>query len=229
MKKLIVIGLALVLALTLSAGAVLAGDSQPASKATAKVGNIAVIDSTEMDWTTILTQDIRTPNGKGRFIDVSLQWALYTLTHVKSKGGNKDTSTAEATITVRVLVDGTSAEPGEVVFSRRYQELSAIFQGLLEGALSVDPDTGNIIIDEELLEPEEIELILDTMDAHAFNFIIDDLTSGVHTVEVQAMIETNTTAQEGTASAMATIGKGSVTIELVRMIKGEDIELTVPE
>jgi len=100
----------------------------------------------------------------------------------------------------------------------------------LQGIItSIIPDgKGGYMIDELTLEYEEIELILDTMDAHAFNFIAPDLTfSGVHTIEVQAMIETATSTQEGTASATATIGKGSVTIELVRMIKGEDIELVV--
>ena len=224
MKKLILIALAVVLVVALGAGAVWANSSQPASKATAKVGEIAVIEY-EDTWTTILTQDIKAPNGKDLFIDVSLQCGLYTQTDVKSKGGNKDTSSAEGTITVRVLVDGTPAEPGEVVFSRRYQELSATLQGIIT---SIIPDgSGGYMIDEESLEYEEIELILDTMDAHAFNFVAPDLTfSGVHTIEVQAMIETATSKQEGTASATATIGKGSVTIELVRMIKGEDIELT---
>jgi hypothetical protein len=224
MKRPILIGLIVVLVLTLGAGAVWASSSQPASKATAKVGDISVIDSTEMGWTTILEQDIKAPNGKDLFIDVSLQCGLYTQTHVKSKGGNKDTSSAEGTITVRVLVDGTPAEPGEVVFSRRYQELSATLQGIIT---SIIPDgNGGYVVDEETLEYEEIELILDTMDAHAFNFVAPDLTfSGVHTIVVQAMIETDTDTQQGTASATATIGKGSVTIELVRMIKGEDIEL----
>jgi len=224
MRKSILIALAVVLAVALGAGAVWASSSQPASKATAKVGDIAVIDSTEMGWTTILEQDIKAPNGKDLFIDVSLQCGLYTQTHVKSKGGVKDTSTADAMISVRVLVDGTPAEPGEVVFSRRYQELSALLQGQIP--LVWDETLGRYVIDEGELTYEEIELILDTMDAHAFNFVAPDLTfSGVHTIEVQAMIEADTSKQEGTASAMATIGKGSVTIELVRMIKGEDIEL----
>ena len=224
MRKSIVIAVAVALVLVLGAGAVWANSSQPASKATAKVGEIAVIEY-EDTWTTILTQDIKAPNGKDLFIDVSLQCGLYTETNVKSKGGNKDTSNAEGTITVRVLVDGTPAEPGEVVFSRRYQELSATLQGIITNII---PDGNDgYMVDEETLEYEEIELILDTMDAHAFNFVAPDLTfSGVHTIVVQAMIETATSTQEGTASATATIGKGSVTIELVRMIKGEDIELT---
>ncbi len=60
---------------------------------------------------------------------------------------------------------------------------------------------------------------------NGFNFVLDDLASGVHVVEVQAKIDTDTACQNGSASAYATIGKGSMTVEEVRMIKGEDIQL----
>ena len=98
---------------------------------------------------------------------------------------------------------------------------------MLQGQIPLiwDETLGGYVIAEGELTWEEIELILDTMDAHAFNFIMDDLTSGVHTVEVQAMIDTAADEGEGSASASASVGKGSVTIELVRMIKDEDIEL----
>jgi hypothetical protein len=220
MKRLTLIGLAVVLVLALCTGTVIASSSQPASKATAKVGQIAIIEE-EGVWTTILEQDIKTPNGKDLFVDVSLECGLYTMTHVKSKGNGKDESTAESLITVQVLVDDNPAYPGEVVFASRTQTLKAWFAGLIEDT------NGNGVLDvnDEVTE-EELELILDTMSANSFNFILDDLESGVHTVKVQAMIETDTSAQEGSAEATATIGNGSVTIELVRMIKGEDIELT---
>jgi len=226
MKKLIAIGLAVVLVVALAVGVGVATGSEghPAAKATAKVGDIHVIDAESLEWTTVLENTLKTPNQKDLFIDVSLECGLYTKTKVKSKGGVPDTSSAEAAIDVRVLVDGEEAYPGEVVFASRSQTLTAVFQGLIEGCLTVDEE-GNVIIDEECLEPEELELILDTMNANSFNFIMDDLTSGVHTVEVQARIDTAIGAQEGEAQAMATIGKGSVTVEEVRMIKGEDILL----
>jgi len=179
-----------------------------------------------MAWDTILEQDIKTPNQKDLFIDVSLECGLYTQTHVKSKGGNKDTATAEAMVKVRVLVDGDEAYPGKVVFNYREQTLSAKFMGIFTGeCLDVDPVNHTVTINYTCLEPEELNLTLDTMSANSFNFIMDDLTSGVHTVEVQAMIDTTAVAGAGTAEAWATIGRGSVTIELVRMIKGEDILL----
>ena len=82
--------------------------------------------------------------------------------------------------------------------------------------------------------PETVELILSTLDANSFNFIMPDLTSGVHTVEIEARITVICTKNGGPAvcnnplldvEAEGVIGQGSVTIELVRMIQGEDVEL----
>lgn len=193
------------------------------AKATAKVGDVNVLNQTTLGWTTILSNTIKTANQKDLFIDVSLETGLYTQTEVKSKG-NKDTSSAGATIKVQVLVDGVPAYPGEVVFDARMQTLSATLGGILENCTDSNGD-GDIDLNDCTLAPEEIELILDTMAAHSFNFIMDDLRPGEHSVEVQAMIATSSSSGAGSASANATIGNGSVTVEEVRLIKDEDIQL----
>lgn len=96
--------------------------------------------------------------------------------------------------------------------------------------------------DSDCFVPESLQLILDTMQANSFNFIHPDLTAGVHTVTVMAKLEydTDTQIEEPTrfpvpvdefvledllneAVATAYLGNGSVTVELVRMIKDEDI------
>jgi len=207
--------------LALAGGAT--AQSQPSSKVTAKVGNIAILDATELEWTTILANNIKTPNQKDLFIDVSMECGLYTKTLVKS-AGSKDTAKAEAGVYVQVLVDGVPAYPGEVVFCRRTQELTALFGGIMESCTDLNGD-GVITYDECTWTPEELELVLDTMNANSFNFILDDLTSGVHTVEVQARISSVAEAGAGVAVAKATIGKGSMTVEEVRLIQNEDIEL----
>lgn len=214
------------------------GGGQPAAKATTQFTPISVLSSATQSldaqgdpaWTTLLSNNIHTASQKSLFVDVSLECGLYTQTLVRSKGGNKDTSTAKATIQVRVLVDGAEAYPGNVVFASRMQELSAVFQGLLTDAdgnvcLTADPDTGVITIDEDCLLPEELELVLDTMSANSFNFITRPLDSGVHTVAVQVRIDTDASFQEGSAEAVATVGKGSFTVEEVRLIQNEDIVL----
>jgi hypothetical protein len=216
MRKSILVALAVALVVALGATAAGVGsEGQPAAKATAQITDIAVVNSTtggasSSGWgdEPVLAQTIKTGNQKDLFIDVSLQCGLYTFTHVKSKGKEQDTSSAEATIVLKVVVDEEMAFPGEVVFCNRAQEMSAWFAGYLD--------------DVDGLTEEELELILDTMSANSFNFIVDDLSAGVHTVEVWAKVDTDADHDLGSAEARGTIGYGSVTIEEVRMIQDED-------
>ncbi len=215
----------------LLAGALYA-DALPSSKATAKIGNINVIksisspDSAQVgEWQSILINSLKTPNQKDLFIDVSMEVGLLTNTLVRSKLGVSDTSMADAGVQIRVLVDGNEALPGAVTFGRRTQTLTATLQGLIDGCMTVDPLTGNVIIDPLCVKPEQIGLILDTMNANSFNFIIQDLQAGVHQVQVQARINLAASAQAGTSAARGLIGKGSMTVEEVRLIKTPDITL----
>ena len=77
----------------------------------------------------------------------------------------------------------------------------------------------------ESKNPTDHSPVLETMSANSYNFIVADLLSGNHTVEVQAMVSSDSSAQNGSASASATTGYGSVTVEEVRMIMGEDVVL----
>jgi hypothetical protein len=236
MKKTIVIALVTALVVTfVGVGLVATAENLPSSKATAKVSELTLIDWTvEEDWTTILEQSIKTPNKKDLFIDVSLETGLYTRTLVKSKRNDAgdpdwDTSRARAEIQVRVVIDeGTAderdASPTPVVFNMREQTLSAKFMGIFTAeCFVVNPDTGEVTLIYDCLEPEELELILETLSANSFGFVIDELTPGVHTVSVQARIATNGEAEEGEWEAEALVGKGSVLIEVVRMINQSDL------
>ncbi len=182
--------------------------SLPAAKATAAFSDIAIMDQGDINFTTILSQQLKTSN-RSLFIDMSLECGLLTQTTVKSKGGTKDTSTANAAVMVRVLVDGKVAAPGEVTYCQRTQELSATFGGILQSCTDANAD-GIILASECEFADEELSLLLSTMNAGSFNFLTDNLASGVHTVEVQAKIFSSTTAQTGNAQARGFIGKGSV-------------------
>ena len=199
MRKSVLVALAVAMVVALGATAAVVGsEGQPAAKATAKVGYVNILDyPVDMAWTPILDNTIKTGGQKDLFIDVSLECGLYTLTKVKSKGNEQDTSTANAVVKVRVWVDDELAYPGEVVFCSREQKLTAEFAGYLDGDTVVN---------------ETLELILDTMTANSFNFIKDDLDSGEHEVVVEAMIDVSEAVADKT-EAMATIGNGSVTIE----------------
>jgi hypothetical protein len=223
MKKVIAIVLAVVLVAMLGATGVFAQENSNASaKATAKILELEVVSASaaegdEVDWGSsdveeILTQTIKTANDKDLFIDVSLLSGLYTETNVKSKGGNKDTSGAAGAVLVAVFVDGDMAFPGyPIVFEGRVQVLTATLGGYFV---------------DDVLTPEEIGLIIGTLSANSFNFIVQDLDSGMHEVVVKAACVTGAFSQQGSAAAVAAIGLGSVTIEEVRMVKGED---AVPE
>ena len=81
------------------------------------------------------------------------------------------------------------------------------------------------MLNELCVQAEEIELILDTMDAATFNFVAADVPQGIQTISVQARIGVEGAVQNGAYEAAALVGKGSVTVESVRMIKGEDVVL----
>lgn len=223
---------ALSLALLLGASAAQA-QSQPSAKVTAKTANLTLIPETTgtSDWETVLANTIKTANLKDLFIGVSLEVGLFTQTEVRSKNQQRDTSTAEAGVQVRVLVDGRIAEPGAVVFGRRTQTLSATLEGAIAGCLSLVTNVDgsvSIVVDPTCVTPEIIELILSSTDAATFNFVVVDVPQGVHTISVQARINTSGSAQTGSFSAMATIGKGSFTAESVRLIKDPNVILEVP-
>jgi len=231
-SKLIVGMLALSLALPL---ALTTGQAQsgPSAKVTAKTSALNLIHATTgtNDWATIsgFANTIKTANQKDLFIGVSLEVGLYTQTLVKSKNLVSDTSTAHSSVEIRVLVDGKAAEPGSVVYGRRTQTLTATLEGAIASCLTIVTNANgslSIVLDPACVTPEEIELILDTMDAATFNFVAVDVPQGLHDISVQARIIAGTEVQTGSASATATVGKGTLTVESVRLIKNEDV-LTV--
>lgn len=199
--------------------------STPSAKATATISQTQLVKATTgAAWETVLSNTLKTPNKKDLFVDVSLEAGLMTRTVASSKGGNKDTSVAKAEVRVRCMIDGKMAYPGEIILNSRTQELSATLDGLISSCFIIDQD-GHVVLDPTCVQPEQIELILSTMSAHSYNFIYPDCLSGVHTFEIQTKVVTDTAVQNGEASAEAMVGKGSVTVEEVRMANNEVIEL----
>jgi len=241
MKKLIAIHIVLIAALltTLGVTGVFATENPNASaKATAQIGYLDVeavaeswdapfhhfdIDIDGSLFRPIMTQNIKVANDKDLFIDLALQTGTYVTTEVKSKNMVKDTSWGTCDILVWVKVDGIFGEkvyPGyPIVFDSRIQRLSAELQGFIP---SVDPDSGAI---DPITEPEVIELLVGTMSAHSFNFIVEDLSPGMHEVQVCVLAVATAASQLGSAEAVAMVGLGSMTIEEVRMVKDDDITL----
>lgn len=199
------------------------------SKVTAKTANLTLLPKTSgtEGWQTVLSNTIKTANQKDLFVTASLEVGLFTQTLSSSKNNQSDTSVAQANVQVQVLLDGNPVEPGTVVYGRRTQTLTATLEGAIAGCLTVDPVTGGIILDPNCVTPETIELILDSMDAASFSFVAVNVPQGLHTVQVQARIDTTGSAQTGSWSALGTVGKGTMTVESVRLIKDPNVILTL--
>src|SRR5207237_4685655 len=88
--------------------------------------------------------------------------------------------------------------------------------GLITSGQELNGDGIIDVATEGVVTDEMINLILETMAAHHYNFVVANLSSGVHRVELQCKIGTASGAIAGTASAMAGVGRGSLTVEQVR-------------
>jgi len=127
-----------------------------------------------------------------------------------------------------VLVDGVAAEPdgsidalGDeadgVVYCDRIQTLAAKFAGL---NCTADATTGVVTC----TDPEELRLLLRTLNANAFNFAMTDVGVGVHDIVVQAKAAASVNFDDDAsggalAGAEAFAGAGSMIVEEVRLQK----------
>jgi hypothetical protein len=220
---------AVLLALALTAQA----QNIPSSKVTAKTANLTLIPkgNGSGQWITCLENRIKTANTKDLLVTASLEIGLFTSTKVVSKNMVEDTAVGQAEIEVRVLVDGKQVEPGVVVFGRRTQTLSATLEGAIGSCLVTTTNLdGNFstTVDLACVTPENVSLVLDSLQATSFSFVGVDVPQGVHTVSVQARTATIGKAQFGEYSALAFVGKGSMFVESIRLRKGDDVVLEVP-
>ncbi len=88
--------------------------------------------------------------------------------------------------------------------------------------LMKDPDSNAILLDLECLLPEEVELILDTVNANAFNYVSPNLTAGIYKVTAESMISIDGSSQEGEWEAKAVVGMGSMIVDEIRFITNAD-------
>ena len=166
----------------------------------------------------------------------------------KKAGDDPDAALADATVKIRVTVyDDTGTEltdisvlpafdlPGDgvdgpvnlpVTYCKRTQELTAALQGFIDNLSCFDPETGAFQSDCDALYDEEIGLMLKTMNANSFNFIVENLDAGTYVIQAEAEIDTcldefvepacSATAGSESHSA-AFIGLGSMVLNEVRL------------
>src|SRR5438876_294936 len=155
--------MALSLVLPVAMGTANAQNSQPSAKVTAKTANLVLLPKTDGTggWQTLLYNTIKTSNSTSLYIGASFEVGLFTQTKVSSKNMTSDTSTATANVQVQVLVDGKVVEPGQVVYGRRTQTLTATLEGAIAGCLSLVTNIDgsvSIVVNQACVTPETIEL-----------------------------------------------------------------------
>jgi hypothetical protein len=206
---------------------VASGQTNASSKATAAINTVSVNCPSNSDtdpscssgWVNVMAASIKTSSVADLFVSPSLVTGLYTSTSVKGNGsGSTSTAIASGTLEVRVLLDGVAGQAYPdtqgtgVIFDARVQTLTAnlgyiftdcIAQGLTGCALT----------------PEQITLALDTTSAHTFNFILLNVGTGSHLVQVQARASSISSGSNGgVAISKALYGLGSLTVESVRLV-----------
>lgn len=229
----------------LAIAAAIFGSSEAANaqsaKSAVKVANTIRIPSTSgQDWTPILTAAIKTSKLKDLLFNVSLECGLFTRTTGRSRGGAAAVAEAQAGVKVRVVVNPDTAnervaEPQPVggaegiSLCKRTQRLTVQLAGTLgacvDGSDGSVPD-GIIQIPEECaLTDDEVQVLLDTMNASSFSFVLTNAGVGTQTVEVQAKIDTSVS---GNVVAEALVGLGTLSVEEVRLVKGDGSEVIEP-
>ena len=148
---------------------------------------------------TVLSGYVKTSSVGDLLIGFSMECALWTSTSTTAtKGGGKVTSSARAAVNVTVYVDGVAAEPGQVVYCDRLQQVSLQFSSLTV----------------EITDSITLDLFLKTKNANHFNFYQHNVGAAVHYVEVKVdsivSADPNAPVDPGTR---AVVGKRSLVIE----------------
>jgi len=173
-------------------------------------------------WQTVLEQDLKMANNHDLLMVASFEVGLLTSTTVSSKNMVSDTSMASASVKVKAQVDGVDAAPGEVVYGKRTQQLTATLEGAIANCLGIITNGSGglqIVLDTNCVLPEVIGLLQDSVTANSFTFAAPNLSSGVHHITILAQIDAQGSNQTGTFTAAALVGKGTLTAESVRLAK----------
>ena len=195
-------------------------------------------------WNPVMTTFIKTPNGKELAFDVGLQCGLITFTQAKAKGGGgsgSDKAAAKGRISVRVAItpvdkdgndtgdtfyalpnndgasplgtdgsDSSATDPDGVTYCSRFQALEVSF--------------ANLVCEESQDCEIAVSLLLETLDAHAFNFVAPNVAPGIKRIDIEARAtaDADIFGGDGNAKGEAFIGMGSTLIETVRAVQAFD-------
>lgn len=181
------------------------------------LSSVAVITDSTADAVVVDSKDgytmatIKVPQDKELLVGVSAEISLGTYGSVKGKNGGsaKAIADAEAYVTVFAIPkaggDIATAAPGQIMLSKRVQELTATLGGVIQNCTdSITEDTdgdgaadavdGTLDIATEcLVTDEEIGLLQDTTAAHHFNFVLPNMNQGEY--DIKAVFTTGARAE----------------------------------
>jgi len=168
-KKLFAVGLATLFVLTPVTSPLCYGQSASAAQAYYGSTQNAVNVADMFSPTKLLSGQLKTSNVGSILAGVSMECVLWTYTSTTAtSGGNKNSTSARATVKVTVKVDGNDMDPGQVVYCDRLQAVGVT----LNTGLATDNVT--------------LELFQSTKNANHFNFYAGPLSATLHSVEVWA-------------------------------------------
>lgn len=216
----------------------------PASKFTATVDKTAVCSTTMANGdcadvgaqVNLVMATIKIPgNSKELLMGFSSQIAIDTETKVKGKNGGGGTATATGNVAVSLSLENLAtgeiivAEPGEITFAARTQELEAVLGGVIESCTV--PFEGPIIIEDDCVVSDElIRLLLETTAAYHYNFLASNVPVGEYQVTARVSVDTEESTvdtdpeagSEEEARATVVVGPSVLAIQVVKATNNPD-------
>lgn len=187
---------ALLFFLSLATGVAFAQSENAAELATQSVGPVNQVLTTGQ-WTPLLAADFKKPRKKDLFIAVSLECGLFTGTDVDAF--------ADASVIVRVFVDGNLTTPGIVHYCGKTNGLVPPFSGLATCTSSSLSSCG--------FSSADLAEIARNLRSHDFNFLLINIPKGIQNITVEGSVEAGPTA----GPAFGVIGKGSLEATVVNL------------
>ena len=157
---------------------------------------------------TLMAGQMRLSNGIDLAIEITGECALFTDVKTINTGTSSDSSQAIANVEMWVEIDGNTVpvtqdagdgqpDDGHIVFCNRDHKLNTIFK---------DDNNDDSITIEDYIHSRE---------ANAFNWIALNVSSGVHLVEVKAILTANVTTPNGLAEAL--VGKRTMIVNPIHL------------
>lgn len=199
-------------------------ESQPANKM-AVAGSALTAQSTSLGtndnsgWVTIMAGTIKTSNPTDLVISHSQECSIMTNVKLSSSGSTSEHATASQK--VRILIDGQpvpvfSGDNGEVVFCERAFKIETNVLKQIQQLC----DAVNAIDGVTTCEESYFNAYLSTKDAHSFNWIALNVGSGVHTIEVQSELSSETSSN---GEATVAVGKRTLVVEPTHLAVNAEI------